>query len=110
MPTTIIAILEVGTPSISFITEINGELWTMDPWAVFSLLTNTGVSIIHIMFGTIQSANIGVRTGKQIQHVCSAAIMIPIVGRRIMMPGWRAVADGLPIMKNAPPRIVREFK
>ena len=62
------------------------------------------------MSGMIESANTGVCTGGQIRRAGSAAIMTLIVGRRIIMLGRRAVADGVPIMKNAPPRIGRESR
>ena len=66
--------------------------------------------IIHIMFGMIESANTGVRTGWQIRRAGSAAIMILIVGRRIIMMERRVVVNGIPIMKNAPPRSGREYR
>lgn len=62
------------------------------------------------MFGMTESANTGVRTGWQIRRAGSAAIMIPIVGRRIIMMGRRVVVDGVTIMKNALLRIGREYR
>jgi hypothetical protein len=108
VPTTIVAILVVGTPLTSFTTGINGELWTMDRWAVTFLLANTGVHIIQTMFGMIRSANTGVRTGVQIRRVCSVVIMTLMAGHRIIMVERCVVEDGVPIMKNVPHRIGRE--
>ena len=62
------------------------------------------------MFGMIGSANTGVRTGSQIRRACSVVIRTLIVGHRIIMVERRAVEDGVPIMKNTPHRIGREYR
>jgi len=62
------------------------------------------------MFGMIGSANTGVRTGGQIQRAGSAVRMTLMIGHRITMLERFVEADGVPIMKNAPPRIGRESR
>ena len=62
------------------------------------------------MFGMIRSANTGVRTGSRIRRAGFVVIMIPIIGRRIIMGERCAVEDGVPIMKNTPRRIGRESR
>lgn len=62
------------------------------------------------MFGMIESANTGVRTAGQIRHAGTVVRMTLMIGHRITMVERFVEADGVPIMKNAPPRIGRESR
>ena len=62
------------------------------------------------MFGMIESANTGVRTGRQIRRAGTVVRMTLIIGHRITMMERRVVANGVPIMKNAAPRSGRESR